>query len=181
MGLRQGNLFFDVGKHQLKLFVGFQLVGDGLAGVVYRGVVFLSALLPDGGEACIGIFLGEVHGNLSGLHHLAFARIECHLLGRNFEVLADDVDDVLYGNLFDGVAHETVYDLFCHLYGDRFLVEQRLRHQRVHHTLQFADVISHITSNVFDHLFRETDAIVVQLLSDDRGASREISLLEISG
>lgn len=71
-----GDFFLDVGKHGLKLFVGLQTVGDGLASMMHRGMVFLSALLSDGGETGVGVFLGEVHGDLSGLHHLMLAGVE---------------------------------------------------------------------------------------------------------
>ena len=161
------------------MLVGFQLVGDGLAGVVYGGVVFFAALLPDGGQAGIGVFLCKVHRDLACLHHLPFAGVEHHLLRRNLEIVAHGVDDVVHRDFFDRVAHEAVDDLLGHFDGDGLLVEHRLCHQRVHYAFQFTDVVAHVGGDVLHHIIGESDAIVVQLLADDGGAGRKVGRLQV--
>lgn len=82
----------------LQRFDEFTEIGICLHLVLYaldsvddRGVISAAKIQANGLQRVLGKVFAKVHGYLTGLHDLAFARFGPHLVGRNPEVLTDDL------------------------------------------------------------------------------------------
>ena len=161
----------DVGVH---LLVGLIEVGDDAAGVQHGGMVLVAAALADGAERQLGVFLGEIHADLTGLGHLAASRGGVDGVHRNVEVVGHRALDELNGNLPCSAAHILVNHLLGEVDGDLAVVDGRLREDGDHGALQLANVGRDAQGQVFGDILREFDALVLQFLVENGDAGLEV-------
>ena len=153
--------FIDIITH---LFVGFIQVADDAAGMEHSGMIFVSAVLPDGAEGKLGVFLGEIHADLARLGHFSPSGRGVNGLNGDVEVIGNHFLDVFNGNLAGGAAYIFVNHLLCEVDGDLLVVDGRLRENGNHGTFQLADIGGDAQSNVFCDLIGKFDAVVLQFL-----------------
>ena len=89
-----------------KSLIGFREVGYRLYGVQYRSVVSVADLFPDSSQGVFGQLLGEKHGQLPGLNHFSLARLGDEQPPGHIEIVADDLLDVLDGDLLFYISHK---------------------------------------------------------------------------
>ena len=91
----------DVGVH---LLVGLIQVGDDAAGMQHGSMVLVAAALADGAERQLGVFLGKVHADLTGLGHLAASGGGVDSVHSDVEIVGHRALDELDGNLARGAT-----------------------------------------------------------------------------
>ena len=159
---------FDFFDFVLESLVHFYLVFHHLAGVKYRSMVLIADKLADFGRRSIGMLLGQIHGYLSYLYHLALACLGMDGRSIDFVVAAYLFDDVVYGNRLDFRAfHRFLYDALRKFQVDFPFEQDRLSQQGVDDTFQFTHTFVHVFRDVADDRFRDDQSVLLDLVPQD--------------
>ena len=92
----------------------------------YRCVVFVPALRTNGGQRALGQLFGKEHGQLTRLYDLPLSGLALEQFHRHIEVVADDLLDVVDGDLPSGVLDELIDHLTGQIAGDLLFIQRSL-------------------------------------------------------
>ena len=91
---------FDFFHFAPEVLIDFQLVLHHLAGMEHRRVVALGNELSNPYTRRVGVFLGQIHGYLTGYRHIMFTGTGVETLFLDVVVFAHFGDDGIDGNFF---------------------------------------------------------------------------------
>ena len=158
--LRQ-HLFFDL-LHQLaERTVGLDKIRYGLARVEHRGVVATSDGCTDSHKCSFGVFLGQIHRNLTNLCYVALALCRIESFGVDVLMCEYGADDVFERYLLLRVLNVCLQNVAgqrgCYLHAE----ERRVGYKRRESTLDLANVRRDVVSQITDHIIGQihTDAL----------------------
>ena len=130
-------------------------------------MVFIPAVQADGGQGGLCVFLGEIHGKLPCLDDFPFPGFGVDQIDRDVEVIANNLLDIIDGDLPGGVLDELVDHLLGKVKGDGLFVQRRLGQQGDQGAFQFADVGIDAVGKIFNNFLRDLDPVAVKFFLQD--------------
>jgi len=114
------------------------------------------------------MLFGQIHGYLTGLHHLALAALGVDDRLVELEVFAYFADDGVDGDrLVLNDAHGLADDALSQVDVDFALEEDGLCQQGVDDAFQFAHAFVHVFCNVFDDVFGDVQSVALNFVAQD--------------
>ena len=90
-------------------------------------MILVATIGADGGEGQLGIFLGEIHAQLTREDDLTLSRFGVDGLHGDIVIVADDLLDILDGDLLGAGLDILVHHLLGEVHGDFPVVKGGLR------------------------------------------------------
>ena len=113
------------------------------------------------------MLLSQVHSNLTSLNKITLTTLAEHILLVYTIVLAHLLYDIVDGERMVIYLYSTLDNALSQLHIDIRIINDRISHQRVHHTLQVTNTTICSLSNKLDYISRNFQSVALTLCTQD--------------
>ena len=178
--LLQSERTFNAADFLRETLVNLQALLNGVATVDNRRMIAVANQLTNTSSRHLCVFLCQIHRNLTHLHIVASTALAEDMLLGDVIVLANLLKDIVDGERMVVDLHGTLDNALSQIHVNIRIVDNRIGHQRVHHTFQVAYAAIDGLSNILNDIGRNLQTIATTLGIQDIDAELYRRLLQLS-
>ena len=178
--LLQSERPLDAADFLREALVDLQTLLDGVAAVNDCRVIAVTNQLADTGSRHLGVFLSQIHRDLTHLHVVTPTALADNQMLGDIEVLAHLLKDIVDRERMVVDLHSTLDDTLCQTHINIGVIDNRIGHQRIDHALQFAHTTIAGLSDILNHRSRNLQTVTTALGIQDVDAELHRRFLQFS-